>query len=31
VQIPPDGSIVLVHDGVRLTAPAAAPRKDVPP
>lgn len=31
VQIPPDGSIVLVRDGVRLAAPPAAPRKDVPP
>jgi len=31
VQIPPDGSVVLVKDGVRLAAPPAAPRKDVPP
>jgi len=31
VQIPPDGSVVLVKDGVRLAAPSAAPRKDVPP
>lgn len=31
VQIPPDGSVVLVKDGVRLTAPPAAPRKDAPP
>jgi hypothetical protein len=31
VQIPPDGSVVLVKNGVRLAAPPAAPRKDVPP
>lgn len=30
VQIPPDGSVRLVRDGVRLTAPAPASRKDVP-
>lgn len=31
VQIPPDGSVVLVNDGVRLAAPSASSRKDVPP
>jgi hypothetical protein len=31
VQIPADGSIVLVQYGVRLAAPPAAPRKDVRP
>jgi len=31
VQIPPDGSVVLVSNGVRIAAPPAAPGKDVRP